>query len=103
MLLGESVTSAAVWRSGLCDVGAALPQTASVTAGGDGANDRYADDIHINREMREVERWNDPAAEFLTVSPIPFPLMVPLGSNEKMVFEEKIIGCDRCGEIPELI
>jgi hypothetical protein len=34
----------------------------------DRANDRYADDVHINREMREVERWNDPAAEFLTVS-----------------------------------
>lgn len=33
------------------------------------ADDRYADDIHINREMREVERWNDPAAEFLTVCP----------------------------------
>ena len=32
------------------------------------ANDRYADDVHINREMREVERWNDPASEFLTVS-----------------------------------
>ena len=28
---------------------------------------RYADDVHINREMREVERWNDPASEFLTV------------------------------------
>ena len=32
------------------------------------ANDRYADDVHINREMREVERWNDPASEFLTVT-----------------------------------
>ena len=32
------------------------------------ADDRYADDVHINREMREVERWNDPASEFLTVS-----------------------------------
>lgn len=32
------------------------------------ADDRYADDVGMNREMREVERWNDPAAEFLTVS-----------------------------------
>lgn len=30
---------------------------------------RYADDADMNREMREVERWNDPAAAFLTVSP----------------------------------
>lgn len=29
---------------------------------------RYADDAAMNREMRQVERWNDPAAEFLTVS-----------------------------------
>lgn len=29
---------------------------------------RYANDASINRELREVERWNDPAAEFLTVS-----------------------------------
>ena len=28
---------------------------------------RYADDRSMNRELREVERWNDPAAEFLTV------------------------------------
>ncbi|EIW69386.1 hypothetical protein TREMEDRAFT_68663 [Tremella mesenterica DSM 1558] len=27
---------------------------------------RYANDTRMNREMREVERWNDPAAEFLT-------------------------------------
>lgn len=32
------------------------------------ADYRYADDVQINREMREVERWNDPASEFLTVS-----------------------------------
>ena len=37
------------------------------------ADNRYADDVHINREMREVERWNDPASEFLTVSPILLP------------------------------
>ena len=37
------------------------------------ADKRYADDVHINREMREVERWNDPASEFLTVSPTLFP------------------------------
>lgn len=29
---------------------------------------RYADDVKMNKEMQEVERWNDPAAEFLTVS-----------------------------------
>jgi hypothetical protein len=44
---------------------------------------RYADDVAMNREMREVERWNDPAAEFLTVchisfsAPEPFPLSPP--------------------------
>ncbi|WVF72096.1 hypothetical protein IAT40_006908 [Kwoniella sp. CBS 6097] len=27
---------------------------------------RTRDDVRMNREMREVERWNDPAAEFLT-------------------------------------
>jgi len=33
---------------------------------------RHADDVQINREMREVERWNDPAAEFMTVRrPLP--------------------------------
>jgi hypothetical protein len=32
---------------------------------------RYADDLGMNRELREVERWNDPAAEFLTVSRYP--------------------------------
>jgi len=26
------------------------------------ADVRYADDAGMNREMREVERWNDPAA-----------------------------------------
>lgn len=31
-------------------------------------DDRYADDAGMNRELREVDRWNDPAAEFLTVS-----------------------------------
>ncbi|EKD01346.1 bud site selection-related protein [Trichosporon asahii var. asahii CBS 8904] len=29
---------------------------------------RYVDDAEMNREMREVERWNDPAAAFLTKS-----------------------------------
>lgn len=29
---------------------------------------RYADDVSMNQEMREVERWNDPAAEFISVS-----------------------------------
>ncbi|KAK1924873.1 putative Bud site selection-related protein [Papiliotrema laurentii] len=28
--------------------------------------ERYADDVGMNRDMRDVERWNDPAAEFLT-------------------------------------
>lgn len=28
---------------------------------------RYADDEEMNDELREVERWNDPAANFLTV------------------------------------
>ncbi|GFZ45644.1 Pre-mRNA-splicing factor CWC26 [Saitozyma sp. JCM 24511] len=27
---------------------------------------RYADDVSMNQEMREVERWNDPAAEFIS-------------------------------------
>jgi hypothetical protein len=31
-----------------------------------GTDDRRADDVQINREMREVERWNDPAAGFMT-------------------------------------
>jgi hypothetical protein len=31
-------------------------------------DNRYADDAGMNRELREVDRWNDPAAEFLTVS-----------------------------------
>lgn len=35
---------------------------------GDLADVRYQDDVGMNRELREVERWNDPAAEFLTVS-----------------------------------
>lgn len=30
---------------------------------------RYADDADLNTEQRNVERWNDPAALFLTVSP----------------------------------
>lgn len=30
--------------------------------------DSYADDRDLNDEMRDVERWNDPAAAFLTVS-----------------------------------
>lgn len=29
---------------------------------------RYADDQAMNDEMKEVDRWNDPAAAFLTVS-----------------------------------
>lgn len=28
---------------------------------------RYADDVAMNKELQEVERWNDPAAEFLSV------------------------------------
>lgn len=28
---------------------------------------RYADDAEMNDELKEVERWNDPAANFLTV------------------------------------
>lgn len=35
---------------------------------------RHADDVQINREMREVERWNDPAAEFITVCARPMTL-----------------------------
>ncbi|KAI4127023.1 MAG: hypothetical protein LQ338_003436 [Usnochroma carphineum] len=27
---------------------------------------RYADDVELNEEMKEKERWNDPAAQFLT-------------------------------------
>lgn len=33
---------------------------------------RYADDEDMNNELKEQERWNDPAANFLTVRP-PFP------------------------------
>lgn len=33
---------------------------------------RHADDEDMNNEMRQEERWNDPAAAFLTVSPDPF-------------------------------
>lgn len=33
---------------------------------------RYADDQEMNDELREVERWNDPAANFLTVSNLQF-------------------------------
>jgi hypothetical protein len=29
---------------------------------------RYADDEAMNRELREVERWDDPALQFATVS-----------------------------------
>lgn len=31
---------------------------------------RYADDQAMNDEMKEVDRWNDPAAAFLTVSDV---------------------------------
>lgn len=34
------------------------------------ADRRYADDVSMNREMAEVERWNDPAAQFLSVSAV---------------------------------
>jgi len=50
------------------------------------ADDRYADDVHINREMREVERWNDPASEFLTVSP---SLTYRLWETEKLIVTEE--------------
>ena len=52
----------------------------------DRADDRYADDVHINREMREVERWNDPASEFLTVSP---SLTYRLCETEKLIVTEE--------------
>lgn len=42
---------------------------------------RYADDVHINREMKEVERWNDPASEFLTVRPLSLFLPLPSTSS----------------------
>lgn len=29
---------------------------------------RYADDEDLNDELKDTERWNDPAAGFLTVS-----------------------------------
>lgn len=32
------------------------------------ANSRRADDVAMNAELKDVERWNDPAAQFLTVS-----------------------------------
>lgn len=35
---------------------------------------RYADDEDLNEELKEKERWNDPAAGFLTVSPLVFLL-----------------------------
>lgn len=40
------------------------------------ANGRRADDTAMNAEMRETERWNDPAAQFLTVSLESWPLGV---------------------------
>lgn len=52
------------------------------------ADDRYADDIHINRELREVERWNDPAAEFLTVSPCSLP-----SCPRRKTMLERVDGC----------
>lgn len=33
---------------------------------------RHADDKDLNEELMERERWNDPAAAFLTVSPIAY-------------------------------
>jgi pre-mRNA-splicing factor CWC26 len=30
----------------------------------DGADGRYADDEAMNRELKEVERWDDPALQF---------------------------------------
>jgi len=57
------------------------------------ANDRYADDVHINREMREVERWNDPASEFLTVSTSlayhSSPHRLVRNVTEKLIFTEE--------------
>jgi len=32
------------------------------------ANSRYADDREFNDELKERELWNDPAAQFLSVS-----------------------------------
>jgi hypothetical protein len=33
----------------------------------DRSHHRYANDADMNRELKEVSRWNDPAANFLTV------------------------------------
>lgn len=37
---------------------------------------RYADDEDMNDELKERERWNDPAAAFLTVSHSPLSISV---------------------------
>jgi hypothetical protein len=42
---------------------------------------RYANDASLNRELKEVSRWNDPAANFLTVSPNPLSRMISALSN----------------------
>jgi hypothetical protein len=45
-----------------------LPRDRFCSHGVNDANDRRADDTAMNAELKEVERWNDPAAQFLTVS-----------------------------------
>jgi pre-mRNA-splicing factor CWC26 len=39
---------------------------------------RYADDKDLNEELKAQDRWNDPAAAFLTVSNFSFSALIQL-------------------------
>ena len=43
-----------------------------------GRRRRYANDADLNRELKDVSRWNDPAANFLTVRLPPFQVPASL-------------------------
>ena len=48
---------------------------------------RFADDYRMNKELKEVERWNDPAAEFITVSgPFHQPPFAPSSGDPTTCF-----------------
>lgn len=57
---------------------------------------RYKDDEELNRAQKEQERWNDPAAAFMTVrsplqsqTPLSF-MLIPLGTGRKR--EQRVFG-----------
>ena len=50
---------------------------------------RYADDEEMNDELREVERWNDPAANFLTVLHYSPPLSTLSPTNPSIEIHRK--------------